>query len=90
MLGGVLLICYLLLLLLGLLIGVLFLGDALLRRRPYGQEPGRLANSLLFILMLLLVIAIGLIPLLGWLLVLLVLFGGMGGMVLQLYRAQRH
>lgn len=89
MLAMVLMLGYFLLLLLGFLIGVLSLGDAFLRKIRAGREPSRLANSLLFIILLLLVTAVGMIPLLGWLLVLLLLLLGVGGSILHLHRSGR-
>jgi hypothetical protein len=89
LLAAALMASYALLLLFGFLIGVLLLGDALLRKARSGREPSRLANSLLFIVLLLLVMLVGLIPLVGWLLLFLLLLLGIGGVTLQLHRAGR-
>jgi len=89
LLAWLLMTVYALLLLIGFIVGVLFLGDATLQRMRPGQAPSRLRQSLAFMVLLLATLIVALIPLLGWLLVLLLLLFGVGGTTLRLYRARQ-
>jgi len=89
LLAWMLLMVYALLLLTGFLNGVLFLARLVLNRVRKSTEPGKLAVSLTFLVMLLVVMLVALVPLLGFLVVLLLLVAGVGGITLQGYRAQQ-
>lgn len=89
LLAWLLMTVYVTLLVLGFLIGVLFLSDTALRRVRPGREASKLGSSFAFILMLFAVMFVGLIPLLGWLMVFVLLLLGLGGTTLQLYGAVR-
>lgn len=89
LLAWLLMSVYAVLLLLGFLIGVLFLSDAAMRRVRRGREASKLGNSFAFALTLFVIMVVGLVPLLGWLLVFLLLLLGVGGTTLQLYSVRR-
>ncbi len=84
-----LLAAYLIMLLLGYLTGVLFVGDSGLRL--IGKKtPGKLARVVAFCVALILLVIIGAIPLLGGLIFWLVLIGGMGALKRQMYLAYKN
>lgn len=90
LLAFLLLNIYALLLLLGFLVGVLFLSNAVLKRIRRDREMSKFVNGLAFALTLCAVMVVGLIPLLGWLLVFALLLLGTGSLTFCLYTIRRN